>query len=109
MASGIALGAFGAHGLRNKLSKDQLEIYKTGVFYHLIHAIGLFIVAWLMTGSLDFRLNAAGILFSVGIFLFSGSLYLIAIKNIKWMGMLTPLGGLAFIAGWLLILVSYVG
>ena len=103
MFLGIVLGAFGGHALKTKLSFEEIEIYKTGVFYHLIHALALFIVAWLSTQSTDIKVQYAGLAFLSGIVLFSGTLYALAITDIKWLGFITPLGGLSFLAGWVLL------
>ena len=102
----VALGAFGSHALRGKLTDHYLEIYKTAVLYHFIHALGLFIVAWLSTQTQDSKINLAGIFMLSGIVLFSGSLYLLSITGQKWLGAITPLGGLSFLCAWLLILLA---
>lgn len=96
----VALGAFGAHGLKNKLTPEMLTVYETGIKYHVYHALGLFIVAWLSEKSLSALVPAAGWLFLIGILLFSGSLYALSITGIRWLGAITPLGGLAFLMGW---------
>ncbi len=102
MALGVALGAFGAHGLRSRLSPDLLAIYETGVRYHLVHGLALFVAAW--TAGRDPRAaRLAGVLFALGILLFSGSLYLLALTGVRGWGAVTPLGGLAWIAAWVLI------
>ncbi len=108
MFLGITLGAFGSHALRDKISPYALEVFKTGVLYQLIHALGLFVVAWLTTQSADPKLHFAGLAFITGIFLFSGSLYLLAITETKYFGIITPLGGLCFLAGWFLIMHSQI-
>jgi uncharacterized membrane protein YgdD (TMEM256/DUF423 family) len=105
---GVAIGAFGAHGLRARLTADLLQTFETGVRYHLYHALALFVVAfaltrWQQTSGLS---TAAGWLFVVGIILFSGSLYLLAITGVRWLGAITPLGGVAFIAGWICLVVA---
>lgn len=100
----VALGAFGSHALRGKITDYYLEVYKTGVLYHFIHALGLFVVAWLTTQSNDPKVNLAGIFFLAGIILFSGSLYALSITGIKWLGAITPLGGISFLVGWLLLM-----
>jgi uncharacterized membrane protein YgdD (TMEM256/DUF423 family) len=99
----VSLGAFGAHGLKNKLSPYLLDTYKTAVFYHSLHALALFIVAWLSTLSADPKISWAGIFFILGILFFSGSLYVLAVTEIRWIGFLTPIGGSCFLIGWLLI------
>ncbi len=105
LAIGVALGAFGAHGLRSRLDAYSLSIYEKAVFYHFIHALGILLVALLArTGALTpaAETRAAGLLF-VGVLIFSGSLYALAISGVKVLGAITPIGGLAFIAGWLLL------
>lgn len=96
---GVAAGAFGAHGLRDHLSADHMSIYQTGVQYQLVHAIGL------VTLGAQERLNARvpAWLFIAGIIIFSGSLYALAITGTTWWGAITPLGGVAFLAGWALL------
>jgi len=97
---GVGLGAFGAHGLRGRLSPEMLAVFETGVRYHVYHAVALVATAALM-GRLDGRLiNAAGWLFTAGIVLFSGSLYVVALTGVSVFGAITPIGGLAFLAGW---------
>jgi uncharacterized membrane protein YgdD (TMEM256/DUF423 family) len=97
---GVAIGAFGAHGLRGRLTPDMLAVFETGVRYHLYHALAIIATASL-TGRLESRLvPTAGWLFAAGILVFSGSLYLLALTGIKILGAITPLGGLAFLAGW---------
>jgi uncharacterized membrane protein YgdD (TMEM256/DUF423 family) len=97
---GVGLGAFGAHGLRGRLSPEMLAVFETGVRYHMYHALALVATAALM-GRLDGRLiNAAGWLFTAGIVLFSGSLYVVALTGVSVFGAITPIGGLAFLAGW---------
>jgi uncharacterized membrane protein YgdD (TMEM256/DUF423 family) len=106
-ALAIGLGAFGAHAIRTSLSARMLEIYHTAVFYHLVHSLGLLAVAFVCylqptAGAARF----AGWLMSAGIILFSGSLYLLAVTGAKWLGALTPLGGIALIVAWLLLAVA---
>lgn len=95
--TGVALGAFGAHGLKHILSEPMMEIYKTAVNYQMWHALALGLVALLGDHKL---LRWAGWAFALGIVLFSGSLYLLAISELKWLGMITPFGGIAFLTGW---------
>ena len=102
----VALGAFGAHALRSKISDYYFDVYKTAVLYHLIHGLGIFVVAWLSTVTTEPKINLAGIFFTAGIILFSGSLYLLSITGLKWLGAITPLGGLSFLTGWFLIFIS---
>jgi uncharacterized membrane protein YgdD (TMEM256/DUF423 family) len=99
---GVAAGAFGAHALKSRLSVDMLNAFEVGVRYQMYHALGLFAVAWAQTrwpGSA--LIPASGWLFVAGTLLFSGSLYLLSLTGARWLGAITPLGGLAFIAGWL--------
>jgi uncharacterized membrane protein YgdD (TMEM256/DUF423 family) len=97
---GVALGAFGAHGLRSRLSADMLAVFETGVRYQMYHALAILIVA-LAAARLDgWLIRAAGWLFTGGIVLFSGSLYALALCGITVLGAVTPIGGLAFLAGW---------
>jgi uncharacterized membrane protein YgdD (TMEM256/DUF423 family) len=96
---GVALGAFGAHALKNRLSADMLTVWHTAVLYHLIHALALLGLAlYARTSSADPRVPALG--FSIGIALFSGSLYALALTGIKPLGAITPLGGLSFLIAW---------
>ena len=98
---GVALGAFGAHGLRGKVEERLLETFQTAVQYQMIHALALLIVATMMlkSGRNLTRDIAAGA-FVVGILLFSGSLYGLVLTDMRWLGPVTPLGGLCFIVGW---------
>jgi uncharacterized membrane protein YgdD (TMEM256/DUF423 family) len=100
---GVALGAFGAHGLRARLPPESLEVFETAVRYQMYHAFAVLIVA-IALARLDGRVvRTAGWLFTVGILLFSGSLYAIALSGIRTFGVITPIGGLAFLAGWALL------
>ncbi len=105
MALAVGLGAFGAHGLRDRLDAYSMSVYEKAVFYHFIHALGLLIVSYLpRTGT--FSMSAASFvcaLLLAGIVIFSGSLYLLAITGNRWLGAITPIGGLSFIAAWLLL------
>lgn len=97
----MALGAFGAHALRGRLSAEMLQAFDTGLRYHMFHALGLLAVAWAGTRWPGSAVTAAGWLFVAGTLLFSGSLYLLALTGQRWLGAITPLGGLGFLAGWL--------
>ena len=97
---GVAAGAFGAHALRASLSPDLLTIFETGARYQMYHAFGLFAVAWARSQWVNGYATAAGWLFIVGVVLFSGSLYILALTGVRWLGAITPLGGVAFLAGW---------
>lgn len=97
---GVALGAFGAHGLRSRLPPEMLAVFETGVRYQMYHACAILIVA-LAAARLDgWLIRSAGWFFVVGIVLFSGSLYALALSRITLFGAVTPIGGLAFLAGW---------
>jgi len=104
--AGVALGAFGAHFLKARLSTEMLVVFETGVRYHLVHAVALLATAALVGRASDRLLAAAGWLFSGGILLFSGSLYVLALTGITAFGAITPLGGLAFLAGWACLLIA---
>jgi len=99
-AAGVALGAFGAHGLRARLDARGLEVWETAVRYHLVHAVALLALALSPYAA---QLRTAGWLFAAGIALFSGSLYALALGGPRLLGPVTPLGGLALVAGWLWI------
>lgn len=99
----VALGAFGAHALRAILSPADLATFETGVRYQMYHAFGLFVVAWAASRSPGAPTHVAGWLFVVGIVLFSGSLYTLVLSGQRWMGAITPLGGVCFLAGWALL------
>ena len=96
----VGLGAFGAHGLKSRLGPDMLAVFETGVRYQLYHALALLAVGWAAARWSHPLINASGWAFGAGIVLFSGSLYLLALTGIRSLGAITPLGGLAFIAGW---------
>ncbi|MEO1075315.1 MAG: DUF423 domain-containing protein [Bacteroidota bacterium] len=97
---GVALGAFGAHGLENLsyVTPDRIATFRTGVLYHLVHALALLVVGLLLLQGIEVR--AAGWLFVAGIAVFSGSLYVLVLADLPIMGAVTPIGGVAFIAGW---------
>ncbi len=97
---GVLLGAFGAHTLKKKLTVEMLDIFEVGVRYQMYHGIGLIIVAWALSQWHQTLTTAAGLCFIVGILIFSGSLYTLSLTGIRWLGAITPIGGLAFIAGW---------
>lgn len=100
--TGVALGAFAAHGLRGKLSENMLSVFQTGVSYQLWHTMALIGVALLLLRSPDSSLlKATGLLFALGIVLFSGSLYLLTLTGIGKLGMITPLGGVLWLVAWL--------
>lgn len=103
----VILGAFGAHGLKKILSPDLLSTFATGVQYHFYHAVGLILVGLIavhLPASMQLRLS--GWLMFAGIVLFSGSLYLLALTGIRWLGAITPFGGVCFIIAWALLAVG---
>lgn len=104
---GVAMGAFGAHGLKSVLTPELLEVYKTAVSYQMWHALGLGMIAIVRQQSAKpgKLLQWAGCLMTIGILLFSGSLYGLTLSGAKWLGMITPFGGLAFIAAWSLLII----
>lgn len=99
----VALGAFGAHALRARLDAPLLAIWHTGVSYHQLHGLGLFAVGWLLSRSDCRLLRSAAWAMQLGIVLFCGSLYLLAWTGTRWLGAITPLGGVAFLVAWLLV------
>lgn len=108
MAISIALGAFGAHGLKGKVTERMIANWETGAHYHMIHAIALLIIGLVlakMTGSTG-MMKTSGYLIFAGILLFSGSLYVMALTGVTKLGMITPIGGVAFIVGWILFAIS---
>lgn len=102
MALAVGIGAFGAHGLKARVDPSALAWWATGAQYHAYHALGLFAVAWVATWSTHPKLiGAAGIALLVGIMLFSGSLYAMTLTGIRGLGAITPIGGTAWIVGWI--------
>jgi len=102
LALGVAAGAFGAHGLKRVLSADMLSVWHTAVLYQLVHALGMLAIAALGARFGSPLLAWSGGLMFAGIVLFSGSLYVLALSGTKWLGAVTPLGGVLFIAAWIL-------
>ncbi|KKM82623.1 hypothetical protein LCGC14_1317650 [marine sediment metagenome] len=100
----VMLGAFAAHSLKSRLSEYSLGIFKTAAEYQMVHGLALIAVAILIKWGIN--LSWAGGFFITGTLLFSGSLYLLALTGMKWLGPITPLGGLCFIIGWIVILVQ---
>ena len=108
MALGVLLGAFGAHALKNILSPEMLAVYKTGVEYQFYHALGL-----LLIGLMGFQVKSkyirwSGLLITIGIILFSGSLYALSVSGIKVLGAITPIGGISFVAGWIFLAIAII-
>ena len=98
--TGVGLGAFAAHGLKGQLSAEYLAVFQTGVHYQMLHALALLALAALWQRLGGRLLRAAGVCFCIGILLFSGSLYALTLTGISALGMITPVGGLMFLAGW---------
>lgn len=98
----VMAGAFGAHALNGKISERAIEIFETGARYQMYHALALFLIAVLLRTSQSSQalMNIAGTAFIIGVAIFSGSLYALSLTGIKWLGAITPLGGVALIAGW---------
>lgn len=103
---GVGLGAFGAHALKARLSPEMLAIFETGVRYQMYHAFALLAVGAIAMSKPGPLLSASGIAFAAGIAVFSGSLYVLALTETRWLGAITPLGGLGFLAGWALLVVA---
>jgi uncharacterized membrane protein YgdD (TMEM256/DUF423 family) len=101
----VALGAFGAHGLKSVLEQHQTAaVWQTAVFYHFVHTVMIYVVS-----TRDPFRKVSAVLFLVGIVIFSGSLYALAVTNLRWLGMITPVGGAAFLAGWVALAVCKSG
>src|SRR6478609_11510355 len=105
-AVGVGFGAFGAHGLRGRLSPDMLAVFETGVRYQMYHAFALLMTALALARFDGWLLRTAGWLFTAGIVLFSGSLYALALSGVTVLGAITPIGGLAFLAGWACFIIA---
>lgn len=107
-ALAVSLGAFGAHALKSKLNANGYQsVYETAVQYHFIHTLVLLIIGIMLNKFTNSWIVNAGWAFTGGILVFSGSLYLLSITSIKWLGAITPLGGLAFIAGWIMLGIGF--
>ena len=111
LALAVMLGAFGAHGLRSRLDAYSMGLWEKAVFYHFIHALGALIVSLLPRNQALPSGAASNVcwLLTAGILIFSGSLYLLAVTRVSTLGMITPIGGVSFIAGWLLLAWYFVG
>ncbi|MDX1578236.1 MAG: DUF423 domain-containing protein [Gemmatimonadota bacterium] len=99
----VAAGAFGAHALGDRLPPDLLDVFETGVRYHLVHALALLVVALAIELRPHRLWDVAGWLFSAGIVVFGGSLYALALTGVRWLGAITPIGGVCFLAGWVTV------
>ena len=102
----VAAGAFGAHGLRARLTPDLLAVFETAARYQMYHALALLAVAWAVTRWPTPLVSWAGWLFVAGTVIFSGSLYALALTGVRWLGAITPLGGVAFLVGWACLLLA---
>jgi uncharacterized membrane protein YgdD (TMEM256/DUF423 family) len=96
----VAAGAFGAHALRARLEPADLATFETGARYQMYHAFAMVAVSWVASRAASNAVNTAGWCFLIGTVLFSGSLYLLTLSGVRWLGAITPLGGVAFLAGW---------
>lgn len=103
---GVAAGAFGAHGLKNHVDPALLPVWHTAVLYQLIHTLALLMLVGLAAHVNRHALRWTSRLFTAGIVIFSGSLYVLVLSNVKWLGAITPIGGLCFLAGWLCLALS---
>ena len=105
----VILGAFGAHGLKTRLTENMLAVYQTGVQYHIYHALGLIVVGLvIMQLQPSIWFKSAGWLMLAGILLFSGSLYILSITQLRWLGVITPFGGTMFIFAWLTFFIGII-
>ena len=102
--SGVMIGAFGAHALKVLLTADQLTIYHTGVDYQFVHALALLLLGAIAQHHTPKAWQLAATLFIAGVFIFSGSLYLLVLTDTAWLGAITPIGGMSFLAGWAALL-----
>jgi uncharacterized membrane protein YgdD (TMEM256/DUF423 family) len=100
---GVAAGAFGAHAMRGRLAPDMRAVWQTAVLYQLVHGLGMLAIAALGSRMPSPLLSTSGTLMLVGVVIFSGSLYVLSATGIKWLGAVTPIGGLAFIAAWAMV------
>ncbi len=105
----VLLGAFGAHGLKSKLTGEMMAIFQTGVQYHFYHSLGLIAVGLIINQFANTNLfKWSGWLMFTGILLFSGSLYILSISNMRWLGAIAPFGGTSFIFAWLLLIIGII-
>ena len=98
--AGVAAGAFGAHGLKSRINTDMLTVFEVAVRYQMYHAFALIAAAWVQAKRPSALATSGGWFFVAGILLFSGSLYLISLSGLRWLGAITPIGGAAFLVGW---------
>ncbi|MDO9453248.1 MAG: DUF423 domain-containing protein [Stagnimonas sp.] len=100
---GVAFGAFGAHALKARLAPEMLTVWKTAVEYQFYHALALVLVGLIATQRPSIAITNAAICFALGVLVFSGSLYVLALSGVRWLGAITPIGGLLFLIGWALL------
>lgn len=103
---GVAIGAFGAHALKQRLAPEMMVIYEVGERYHMYHCLALLAVAWAVQKFPHYLVTTSGWLFFIGAVLFSGSLYTLAITGERWWGAITPIGGVLLLLGWLCLFVG---
>ncbi|MBI4527212.1 MAG: DUF423 domain-containing protein [Deltaproteobacteria bacterium] len=99
----VGLGAFAAHGLKGRLSSEMVNVFETGVRYQMYHAVALLLVGWAASRWPGAGIVAAGWLFLAGTLIFSGTLYLLSVTGLRWLGAITPIGGVAFLLGWVFL------
>lgn len=104
----VALGAFGAHGLQDKVEPRMIEVWETAARYQMYHALALFAAAWVLQQTQHTGATVAGWSFIAGTLIFSGSLYVMVLSGVKWLGAITPIGGTVMIVGWVALLVAAV-
>ncbi len=104
----VVLGAFGAHALKDILNEYGQSIYNKAVIYQMFHGLGILFVAILNSFISEYDLSVIIYFFTIGIVLFSGSLYILAISKVRWLGMLTPIGGVFFILGWIILILKLI-
>jgi len=103
----VAAGAFAAHGLKNILTPEYLAVFKTAADYQMMHGIGLILIGILAKDYASSYITTAAIFMAIGIILFSGSLYTLTLTGTKWLGMITPLGGVCFLIAWLSLVINF--
>ena len=103
----VGAGAFGAHGLKNMLTPEYLAVFKTAADYQLIHGVGLILIGILSKDYASPYINASAIFMFIGIVLFSGSLYALTLSGTKWLGIITPIGGLCFLIAWFTLAINF--
>jgi len=107
-ALAVAIGAFGAHGLKSRVSADDLIIFETGVRYQIYHSLALILLGLIGVNFQSNVVQLPAILFLVGIIIFSGTLYLIPLTGLRWLGAITPIGGTALILGWIMLIFNLI-